>query len=109
VPCAFVIVFYFIFHSSATSDENSGSATGTVLTQAPQFAGSIAQAAQAATAAAIAAAVSAAHAAGVPNITIVRGGQAQGSQETVNIRIEGNYMTLLAKHNIGLYCRYFCH
>lgn len=60
-----------------------------MLTQSPQFAGSIAQAAQAATAAAIAAAVSAAHAAGVPNITIVRGGQAQGSQETVNIRIEG--------------------
>jgi len=74
---------------SATSDE-SGNGTGTVLSQAPQFAGSIAQAAQAATAAAIAAAVSAAHAAGVPNITIVRGGQAQGSQETVNIRIEGS-------------------
>jgi len=92
--CYSFILFCFVFHSSATNDENSGNGTGTVLTQAPQFAGSIAQAAQAATAAAIAAAVSAAHAAGVPNITIVRGGQAQGSQETVNIRIEGNYMTL---------------
>jgi hypothetical protein len=27
---------------------------------------------------------------GVPNITIVRGGQPQGSQETVNIQIDGN-------------------
>jgi hypothetical protein len=80
-----------------------------VLTQAPQFAGSIAQAAQAATAAAIAAAVSAAHAAGVPNITIVRGGQAQGSQETVNIRIEGIYLNFSAKHNLGLFNRHCCH
>lgn len=77
-------------NGSGSNGENSGNGGSAVLTQAQPFAGSIAQAAQAATAAAIAAAVSAAHAAGVPNITIVRGGQAQGSQETVNIRIEGS-------------------
>lgn len=80
---------FIVFYSSGSNGENNGNG-GSVLTQAQPFAGSIAQAAQAATAAAIAAAVSAAHAAGVPNITIVRGGQPQGSQETVNIRIDGN-------------------
>ncbi|XP_069694192.1 large proline-rich protein BAG6 isoform X2 [Periplaneta americana] len=77
-------------NGSASNGENGGSGGSNVMPQAQPFAGSIAQAAQAATAAAIAAAVSAAHAAGVPNITIVRGGQPQGSQETVNIRIEGS-------------------
>lgn len=86
VPQGFV--YSILFHSSGSNGEN-GSGGSSVLAQAQPFAGSIAQAAQAATAAAIAAAVSAAHAAGVPNITIVRGGQSQGSQETVNIRIEG--------------------
>lgn len=67
---------------SAGGAASSGTGTQPANGQANSISGSIMQAAQAATAAAIAAAVSAVQAAGLPNITIMRGPHQTGSEST---------------------------
>lgn len=81
---SFLIIIIYV----NSVEDGTSSSNVTNGSQHSSLPGGLAQATQAATAAAIAAAVSAAHAVGVPNITIVRGGQQQ--PENVELHFNGN-------------------